>query len=38
MEIVVTFMVVLEMMKVGKFLVKQDNLFDDIMITYAFVS
>lgn len=38
MEIVVTFMVVLEMMKVGKFIVRQDNLFDDIMITYAMVS
>ena len=33
MEIVVTFLVVLEMMKVGKIVIAQDNLFDDIMIT-----
>ncbi len=34
MEIVVTFLVILEMMKTGRFLVEQDQLFDDIMITY----
>ena len=33
MEIVVTFLVVLEMMKTGKIMIVQDNLFDDIMIT-----
>jgi len=33
MEIVVTFLVVLEMMKVGKIMIMQDKLFDDIMIT-----
>ena len=33
MEIVVTFLVMLEMMKVGKIRIVQDNLFDDIMIT-----
>ena len=33
MEIVVTFLVILEMMKVGKIQIVQDNLFDDIMIT-----
>lgn len=34
MEMVITFLVVLEFMKMGKFFVKQDHLFDDIMITY----
>ena len=33
MEIVVTFLVVLEMIKNGKIVIAQDNLFDDIMIT-----
>ena len=33
MEIVVTFLVMLEMMKMGKIRIVQDNLFDDIMIT-----
>ena len=33
MEIVVTFLVMLEMMKVGKIRIVQANLFDDIMIT-----
>lgn len=33
MEIVVTFLVMLEMMKTGKIKIVQDNLFDDIMIT-----
>ena len=33
MEIVVTFLVVLEMMKTGKIVIVQDRLFDDIMIT-----
>ncbi|MCR5674039.1 MAG: segregation/condensation protein A [Lachnospiraceae bacterium] len=33
MEIVVTFLIMLEMMKVGKIRIVQDNLFDDIMIT-----
>lgn len=33
MEIVVTFLVVLEMMKVGKISIAQESLFDEIMIT-----
>ena len=33
MEIVVTFLVILEMMKVGKIQISQNELFDDIMIT-----
>lgn len=33
MEIIVTFLVVLEMMKMGKITLKQENTFDDIMIT-----
>lgn len=33
MEIVVTFLVILEMMKVGKISIYQQELFDDIMIT-----
>ena len=34
MEIVVSFLIVLEFMKMGKFVVVQETLFDDIMITY----
>lgn len=34
MEMVITFLVVLEFMKIGKFYVQQDELFDDILITY----
>lgn len=34
MEMVITFLVVLEFMKMGKFFVRQDHLFDDILITY----
>ncbi len=33
MEIIVTFLIILELMKVGKILISQDNLFDDIIIT-----
>jgi len=33
MEVIVTFMLILEMMKIGKITIQQDNLFDDIMIT-----
>lgn len=33
MEIVVTFLVILEMMKIGKIKIFQNDLFDDIMIT-----
>ena len=33
MDIVVTFLVVLEMMKLGKILIVQEELFDDIIIT-----
>lgn len=32
MEIIVTFLVVLELMKVGQITISQDNLFDDIII------
>lgn len=32
--VIVTFLSVLEMMKTGKFQIVQENLFDDIMITY----
>ena len=33
MEIVITFLTILEMMKMGQITIEQDNLFDDIMIT-----
>ncbi|MBP3603815.1 MAG: segregation/condensation protein A [Lachnospiraceae bacterium] len=33
MEIIVTFLIILEMMKVGKISIEQENTFDDIMIT-----
>lgn len=33
MEIIVTFLIILEMMKVGKISIVQENIFDDIMIT-----
>ena len=33
MEIIVTFLIILEMMKVGKITISQENIFDDIMIT-----
>jgi len=33
MEVIVTFLLVLEMMKIGKITVEQDELFDDIRIT-----
>ncbi len=33
MEVIVTFLVVLEMMKVGRIQIVQENIFDDIMIT-----
>ncbi len=33
MEIIVTFLIILEMMKVGKISISQENIFDDIMIT-----
>lgn len=33
MEIVVTFLIILEMMKTGKIVISQEQLFDDIMIT-----
>ena len=32
MEIIVTFLAILELMKVGKILITQDNTFDDIQI------
>lgn len=33
MEVIVTFLVILEMMKLGKISIVQENIFDDIMIT-----
>lgn len=33
MEIIVTFLIILELMKVGKITISQENIFDDIMIT-----
>lgn len=33
MEIIVTFLIILELMKVGKISISQENIFDDIMIT-----
>ena len=33
MEVIVTFLVILEMMKVGKISIAQENIFDDIIIT-----
>lgn len=33
MEIIVTFLVILELMKIGKINISQDKIFDDIMIT-----
>lgn len=34
MEVIVTFLIILEMMKVGKIDIQQEELFDDIQITY----
>ncbi len=34
MEIIVTFLIVLELMKTGRISINQENLFDDIMITW----
>lgn len=33
MEVIVTFLIILEMMKTGKIVISQENIFDDIMIT-----
>lgn len=33
MEVIVTFLLILEMMKIGKIAITQENLFDDILIT-----
>ena len=33
MEVIVTFLVILEMMKVGRISIVQENIFDDILIT-----
>ena len=32
MEVIVTFLVILELMKTGKITISQENIFDDIMI------
>ena len=34
-EIIVTFLIILELMKTGEIKIVQENLFDDIMITRA---
>ena len=33
MEVIVTFLIILELMKTGKILISQENIFDDIIIT-----
>lgn len=33
MEVIVTFLIILELMKTGKILISQENIFDDILIT-----
>ena len=33
MEVIVTFLIILELMKIGKIHISQENIFDDIMIT-----
>ena len=33
MELIVTFLIILEMMKIGKITISQENIFDDILIT-----
>ena len=33
MEVIVTFLIILELMKTGKINISQENIFDDIMIT-----
>jgi segregation and condensation protein A len=34
MEVIVTFLGILELIKIGRIKIEQDNLFDDINITY----
>ena len=33
MEVIVTFLIILELMKTGRINISQENIFDDIMIT-----
>ena len=33
MEVIVTFLIILELMKTGKIFISQENIFDDILIT-----
>lgn len=33
MEVIVTFLVILELMKIGKIAIEQDDIFSDIVIT-----
>lgn len=33
MELIVTFLIILELMKIGKISIRQENIFDDIIIT-----
>ena len=35
MEIIVTFLIILELMKISKITIVQENIFDDIMITWT---
>ena len=37
MEMIVTFLIILEMMKTGKIFISQENIFDDIIITSNYV-
>ena len=38
MEIIVTFLIILELMKTGKITISQESIFDDIMITSNYES
>ena len=35
MEVIVTFLVILELMKVGKIHIEQEHIFDEIIITHT---
>ena len=38
MELIVTFLIILELMKLGKISIRQENIFDDIIITSQFAN
>lgn len=38
MELIVTFLIILELMKIGKISISQENIFDDIIITSQFAN